>query len=325
MQLFLCDRCGITIPTEVAYEAAVHQGKELLCEDCVSAGDKPETFACDRCHNSFPLKMLKDGDGVLIVKTRQTPGMILCRRCATVSRAGRNSGRNLRYLFATFLFLMSLPVVAIAIIQVGQSWQSQQDHQTRILADKVLAETRSLQTKLAERKPEELAALRQELDGLRSLLLANKPTTQPKSEASKATVVPPLLLAELVESLAQKSIAPVLQKARQGGSAEKVAAVLAIAKRRDQSGTAFLLDGLQDPDPIVRAMCARVLGAIGAQAGISRLLAAVKDPEPWVRKAAAQSLSLLTREEFVFFEDVPPEKWQKLQQLKEKLKGTGKK
>ena len=79
-----------------------------------------------------------------------------------------------------------------------------------------------------------------------------------------------------------------------------------------------MLESLQDTSPVVRSFSARVLGTLGARQAIGQLMVAIKDPEPMVRKAAAQALAEITNEEFIFFEDVPPEKWQKLQKIKEK-------
>lgn len=61
-----------------------------------------------------------------------------------------------------------------------------------------------------------------------------------------------------------------------------------------ESAIAKLVPGLSDPDPLIRALTARSLGALGAAEALPELMALVRDPDEGVREAARAAIERLT-------------------------------
>jgi hypothetical protein len=247
--------------------------------------------------------------------------MLLCRRCGIASRLRRGGDRAAKYLLLLFGFCLLMPP-SIGLMRYFDRWtENKGETEGKKFRERTALETGELRQMLSELRQSEIATLQKEVQGLRELLVASRQSPQEvptKPEVAPARQASSQLLGEMISTLTQKSLSPRLQKLKEGSGSEKLDAILEMASLRLEGGIPALTEALQDSDPLVRSLSARVLGVLGAHQSVGRLMSSLKDPEPWVRKSAAQALARLTREQFIFFEDVPPEKWEKLQKAKAK-------
>ncbi|MCS7224398.1 MAG: HEAT repeat domain-containing protein, partial [Armatimonadetes bacterium] len=59
------------------------------------------------------------------------------------------------------------------------------------------------------------------------------------------------------------------------------------------AGAPRLMEGLKDPNPLVRAECARILGSLGVQQAREEIARLTTDPDETVRAAAVSALALI--------------------------------
>jgi hypothetical protein len=293
------------------------KGEEILCGDCLPAASCKQEIVCDRCHTSFHADNLRQGEAMFLSRTNTALAQLLCKHCAIVSRVRRSESKDVRVVVTIFLSLLAVPLVA-AIVWHGffatASKNGVESKELRQLAE----ETRLLRDTLTAAQQRETER-QKEWQSLRESAMTRGSSAKEEKKPPDDTGVSPQMLQELAATLAQARTVK-SRKQFQGALPERLEAVLQIAALREEAALPFLLEGLNDKDPLVRSLSARLLGSLAQHTATGQLLIALKDTDPLVRKAVAQALSLLTREQFVFFADVPPEKWQKLQKFKERQK-----
>lgn len=307
------------IPEEAVHSGAANKGEQIFCADCLPATTAKESIVCDRCRNVFNADSLRQGEAVFVPHTAAMPSQILCKRCAIVNRTRRGESRDARLLWSLAGLLI---VVSLLGGLLGRGFlgnmrtQETENKELRLLAE----ETRTLRDMVAAMQRQD-EVWRKEWLAWRSALTNKEPVASEERKASVETDVAPQMLHDLASALLQKRVA-IGQQQMQGDLAARVEALLRLCKVREEMSAPLLIEVLRDGDPLIRSLAARLLGSLGVHAATGRLLVVLKDQDPLVRKAVAQALSLLTGEQFIFFADVPPEKWQKLQKFKERSKDS---
>jgi len=94
-------------------------------------------------------------------------------------------------------------------------------------------------------------------------------------------------------------------------------AIRDISRFRETAAIPVLTESLKDTEPMIRSLAAKTLALLGAYSCVGKLMPLLQDPDPIVRKSVSQALSMLTRERFIYFQDLSPAEWQKLKEMKE--------
>lgn len=237
------------------------------------------------------------------------PGMLLCKRCSIVSRARSRARQDLRYLLVWFAVFLAIPLsagIAGYFARPSPPGSSERmDFSLKQEMAEVKDAVREMRAQLAKQgKASEL------------------PPVQPAAtaEAKAPDELPYLYLEKLVASISQAAIGPIARKLEGGDTQAKLDAILEIARTREQAAVPLLERSLKDDDPLVRSLSAKALASLGSQGSVGKLMTALGDPEIFVRNSVAGALSNLTGDTFLYYEDIPPEKWEKLQKFKERQK-----
>lgn len=315
MKLCLCDRCGCVLPEDVV--ALEGQGGFLLCSACNEIQRSQEQFICDRCQAVFPLNALRDGEAIFVPGRDQKKGALYCKRCKSFHRRQKNEIKDIRNLVALFLFSLLIPV---GIGVYGRLSKKEMGPEKEHGRDKTV-EIRSLVDEIQKTFQQEIVEVKKEIQKLsrpESPSREESPSPAHGAEIEKKSAA---MLLQLPDLIVQKSIENIRLKLSQGNLDEKLQSLREIAVLREEAAIPVLLEATRDNDPLVRGMAAVILSTVGAHQSVGRLVTALGDPDPVVRRCVSQSLNVLTREKFVFFQELSPIEWQRLKEMKEQSQG----
>lgn len=326
MLLTLCDGCGTLIDEEWMRHLEKQEGEQILCPRCSSSTQIHEEFICDRCHTSLSVDTIRDGQSVVIPKTEKSQGMILCKRCGMVKRT-KTDAKHLRYVMEIFIICLAIPLVTGLILYIpgikdrrSESRDVSRDLYTLQRDIQAMArELRNLNFSKKEELPSNIPSKpvkSSSNDSASQEQIATSKTSFEK-ERSKSEQSP-LLSDNLIDSICHKAIASHIEKLKKGNTREKLESLLYIARTRQYAAEPFVVELLQDRDPVVRSFSAKTLGMLGSHSSVGKLMITLGDTEAFVRKSGASVLSNLTGDKFIYVEDMSQEKWQKLQQFRER-------
>ena len=125
-------------------------------------------------------------------------------------------------------------------------------------------------------------------------------------------------LRKLIRRIEEKAISQQVAHLKSGTPIQKLNAILKIAEYREKASAPYLMEALKSKMPLIRALSAKSLAYLGIHSSVSKLVSVLSDKEHFVRIAISGALETLTQEKFIFFRDIPEEKWQKLKLFKER-------
>jgi hypothetical protein len=306
LRVLICDKCGTVLPEDFLEHDLSSKNEVVLCPDCLEIEKSQEHFFCDRCRKPFPVKAIRGGEAVLILESSKGAGAIYCKRCRAIYRRHHSETKELKHLLLLFGCSIAIPIIT-SIYLYFRKTEIPPAQQTEISVDKIAQEVHKTLGK-------ELASLKKEIEALKP-----QPPLPPTKKTEELPQAPSMtLILQLPDLIAQKAAGSFEAKFKKGNLVERLEAIQEIARLRELSAIPLLVEGLKDPDPLVRNFSARALGFLAAQQEVGKLVTALSDPEPIVKRAVSQSLSVLTTERFIFFQDLSQQEWQKLKEMKEK-------